>query len=212
RTVADSDQAVDVANLIGWPVALKAAGVARPAKTEAGGVAVDVHDAAELRRAYERMQRLLGAFMTTGVVQAMAPAGVDVRIGMVRSELVGAVLTLEVDRAFVPEAPVAVFQVVPCSDRDAAATLDRAGLAAAFTSPQVASVHLDAEAIDRATASVGELLQRVSVIAETIPEVTAIVLDPVIVSSDGAIVTDVRVRMQDPNPGTQLPIRRLPGR
>ena len=204
-----SAEAVEVAERIGWPVALKAAGIARPAKTEAGGVAVDVHDARELERAYHRMQSLLGDAMETGIVQHMAPSGVDVRIGLVRSDLVGAVLTLEVDRAFVAEAHPPAVQVVPSSDTDAHSMVVRAGLRDAFADPQVGSAQVDEAEAETAIASVVQLLQRLSVLAEKVPEVAAIVLDPVIVSAGGAAVTDVRVRMNPLSPEEQLPVRRL---
>lgn len=206
---AGPDEAVTAARTIGWPVALKAAGVARPAKTEAGGVAVDVHDATELERAYTRMHELLGDAMDTAVVQEMADAGVDVRIGLVRSDLVGAVLTLEVDRAFLAEAVPPAVQVVPCSDTDAAAMAERAGLNTAFADPQVGSARMTSAQAERAVSSVVALLQRLSVLAESAPEVTAIVLDPVIVSAGGASVTDVRLRVDAVAPEQRLPVRRL---
>lgn len=213
REMAHSvDEAIAAADRIGWPVALKAGGVARPAKTEAGGVAVDVHDAAELRRAYTRMRSLLGTSMDTGVVQEMADAGVDVRIGLVRSALVGGVVTLEVDRSFVADAKPAAVQVVPCSDTDAQAMTLRAGLQDAFADPQVGSARLDEAAAERAVASVVDLLQRLSMLAETVPEVAAVVLDPVIVSGSQARVTDVRVLFELVSPEEQLPVRRLEDR
>lgn len=205
-------EAVEVAERIGWPVALKAAGIARPAKTEAGGVAVDVHDAVELERAHRRMRTFLGAAMDTCVVQQMAESGVDLRIGFVRSELVGAVLTLEVDRAFVAEAQPAAVQVVPCSDTDAYSMVDRAGLRGAFADPQVGSAQLEQTDAETAIASVVQLLQRLSVLAETVPEVAAVVLDPAIVSAKGTAVTDVRVRMDLLTPEERLPVRRLEAR
>ncbi|HET8929479.1 MAG TPA: GNAT family N-acetyltransferase [Acidimicrobiales bacterium] len=205
-------EAIAAAETIGWPVALKAAGLARPAKTEAGGVAVDVHDADELVRAYARMQSLLGEAMDTCVVQQMAGSGVDVRIGLVRNDLVGAVLTLELDRAFVPDATPPAVQVVPCSDTDAHSMVERAGLIGAFADPQVGSAHLVGVDANAAVESVVQLLQQLSVTAESFPEIAAIVLDPVIVSAGRASVTDVRVRLDLVAPEERLPVRRLADR
>ena len=209
RVVQGVDEAVLVANEIGWPVALKAGGLARPVKTEAGGVAVDVHDAAELRHAHERMVALLGDGMDSSVVQQMAVPGVDVRIGLVRSGLVGPVVTLEVDRAFLTEARPPGVQVVPCTDLDAAAMLQRAGLLDALQSPQAALIGIDQSTVDDVVHSVTRLVQAISVLVDLAPEIAAIVLDPVIVSADGAVVTDVRVRLSRPDPREELPVRRL---
>lgn len=210
RIVAHSvDEAVDAASRLGWPVALKAGGVPRPAKTEAGGVAVDVHDEAELRRAHERMRALLGPAMDSSVVQAMADPGVDVRIGLIRSDLVGAVITLEVDRAFLSEAVPAAVQVVPCTETDARSMVERSGLLDAFGDPQVGSADLSADEARRAVDAVVAVLLRLSLLAEVEPEIGAVVLDPVIVSAGGAVVTDVRVRLDLLSPEQRLPVRRL---
>lgn len=210
RALAHSaDEAVAAAEAIGWPVALKAGGVPRPAKTEAGGVAVDLHDADQLRNAHARMRDHLGAAMDTCVVQQMADAGVDLRIGMVRSDLVGGVLTLEVDRAFAPEAHPPAVQVVPASDTDAYSMVRRAGLVEAFTEPQSGAAPLSGAALDQAVESVVDVLQRCSVLAEQLGEVAAVVLDPVIASKSGAWVTDVRVRLELVSPEMRLPVRRL---
>lgn len=209
RLVRTAAEAVDAARRIGWPVALKAGGLTRPAKTEAGGVAVDVHDAGELEAAYGRMSELLGGAMDPSVVQEMAEAGVDVRIGLVRSALVGAVLTIEVDRTFVPDsAPVAV-QVVPCSDTDARAMVETSGLAAALRDPDSGPGALAGDAATGAIDGVVDLLQRLSVLAEKVPQVDAVVLDPVIVSARGAVVTDVRIRVGPIPVDRGLPVRRL---
>lgn len=210
--VHSATEAIAAAETIGWPVALKAAGLARPAKTEAGGVAVDVHDSVELAHAYARMQSLLGEAMDTCVVQQMAESGVDVRIGLVRNDLVGAVLTLELDRAFVPDAKPPAVQVVPCSDTDAASMVEHAGLIEAFADPQVGSAHLVGSEADGAVESVVRLLQQLSVVAEVVPEVAAIVLDPVIISAHGASVTDVRLCLDLVTPEERLPVRRLEDR
>lgn len=209
RFVSSPAEAVAAAEEIGWPVALKAAGVARPAKTEAGGVAVDVHGASELEAAYGRMSELLGSAMDHGVVQEMTESGVDVRIGLVRSDLVGAVLTLEVDRAFVTTRLPAAVQVVPCSDTDARAMVESSGLAEALRSGETGGLGAAdaAVAVDR----VVELLQRLSVLAEHVPRVAAVVADPVIVSRRGAVLTDVRVRVEPPSPQGGLRVRRLDG-
>lgn len=203
------DEAVAAASQIGWPVALKAGGVPRPAKTEAGGVAVDVHDELELRRAHQHMREVLGPAMDTSIVQAMADPGVDVRIGLIRSDLVGAVITMEVDRAFLSEAVPAAVQVVPCTEADARSMVERCGLPDAFGDPQVGSADLSADAVHGAIDALVALLLRLSALGEAEPEIGAVVLDPVIVSAGGATVIDVRVRLDLLSPEQRLPVRRL---
>ena len=51
RLADDADAAVAAARAIGYPVAVKATGLPRLAKTEAGGVSLDVHGDDEVRTA-----------------------------------------------------------------------------------------------------------------------------------------------------------------
>ncbi|MEZ5180478.1 MAG: acetate--CoA ligase family protein [Acidimicrobiales bacterium] len=90
----DVDAAVEAARRLGYPVALKASGLERLSKTEAGGVA---------RRARRRRGassappdvRLLGEAMCPTIVQVMVPEGVECRVGVYRHEVLGDVLTLD---------------------------------------------------------------------------------------------------------------------
>ena len=77
RAVTSVEAAVDAAATVGYPVALKAAGIARLARSESGGVALDIQDEAELRGTYERMIASLGPAMAEAVVQHMVRGGVE---------------------------------------------------------------------------------------------------------------------------------------
>ena len=66
---------------LGYPVAVKAAARTRLAKTEAGGLALDVHDEAELRATLDRMAQALGDATWPVVVQPMAAPGSTWRSG-----------------------------------------------------------------------------------------------------------------------------------
>lgn len=209
RFVDGAAAAVRAAEAIGWPVALKATGLARPAKTEAGGVAVDVHDASELDRAYTRMVELLGEAMHPAMIQKMAPPGVDVRIEMVRHHLVGSVLTVSVDPLYSGTRSTTALQVIPCSDLDARRLIDDAGLAVALAGADLIGVRIDPVAVGQAIDSLVDLLLRCAVLAEIAPEITTLQLDPVLVSGEGAWVTDVRVRCGAPGPPPGPDVRRL---
>lgn len=195
RRVSTTAEATAAAEELGWPIVLKAGGVAHPAKTEAGGVAVDIHDRVELEHAFARMRSLLGAAMDEAIVQHMAGPGVDVRVGLVRSDLIGAVLTLSVDADFVAQPIPTAVQVVPCSDTDARSLIVRSGLAEVLG--------------DVAVESVVDLLQRLSALADAAPEIMSIVLDPVIISAAEVAVTDVRMNLEKVSPEDRLPVRRL---
>ena len=209
REAGDVDGAIAAAEALGWPVVLKASGVDRPAKTEAGGIAVDVHDPDELRHAHARMGELLGAAMHPAVVQEMAPPGVDLRIGIVRNPQVGSVLTVWIEGRVARAASGDALQVLPCSDLDAERVLAAAGLPAALAGVVVRGEPLDDEAIGRALEAAADLVLRLSVLGEVAPELAVAILDPVLVSAEGAWVTDVRMRLA-PVAGSSAPdVRRL---
>jgi hypothetical protein len=87
RAVTSEDAAVDAANEeLGYPVALKANGIVRRGRSERAGVALDLHDAAEVRRAWQGITEELGAAaMVEAVVQAMAPPGAELRVAVERT-------------------------------------------------------------------------------------------------------------------------------
>ncbi len=177
QVVASADEAAAVASAIGYPVALKAAGLDRPSKTEAGGVAVDVHGEDELRAAFERMSALHGPAMQPALVQAMAPMGAggaaDVVVALHQDPLLGSVLTL---------GPAGTgdttLRIVPLTDVDAARMVG--------SLPGVGGAAGDALA---------DLLLRVSALADAVPEVAHLRLDPVLVSTSGAHVTDIHAHL-----------------
>jgi acyl-CoA synthetase (NDP forming) len=174
RLVDGVDDAVAAAADIGYPVALKAPGLPRPAKTEAGGVAVDVHGDDELRRAFGRMDELHGDAMRPALLQAMGRGGTDVELVVRQHPMFGSVLALG------PAGTGRLDQrVLPLTDVDAERLVE--GLA-----------HLDTES----QAHLIELVLRLSALAVAVPELVEVCLDPVLVSPAGAIPTDLRVRLE----------------
>jgi acyl-CoA synthetase (NDP forming) len=91
RSVTSEDAAVAAANEeLGYPVALKANGIVRRGRSERAGVALDLHDAAEVRRAWRGITDELGApAMVEAVVQAMAPPGAELRVAVEPHPLLG---------------------------------------------------------------------------------------------------------------------------
>ncbi|HYF44732.1 MAG TPA: GNAT family N-acetyltransferase, partial [Acidimicrobiales bacterium] len=119
RLVSTVDEAVEAARAVGYPVTLKATGLDRLGKTEAGGVALDLHGAAEVRRVYQRMAAALGDVMRPALVQAMVAPGVDLAISIRQHPAVGALLSIGVGGAVAGSLPPAVVRVLPLTDLDA---------------------------------------------------------------------------------------------
>ena len=194
RLVDDPDAATAAAAEVGFPVVAKAVRRPRLAKTEAGGIALDVHDENELRATLARMGGALGAAAWPLVIQPMAEPGVDAAVTVTDHPIVGPVLTLGPGGAATSLGAVEN-QVLPLTDREAARLVDRCPLARL----------LDAEARSR----LEDLLLRVSALVDGAPEIVGLELNPVILTATGAAIADARLQVapveRDPLP----PVRRL---
>ncbi|MGI5159275.1 acetate--CoA ligase family protein [Microbispora sp. CA-102843] len=93
-----ADEAVAVAERVGYPVVLKVVSAEITHKTDVGGVAVGLADAGQVRAGFERVRQSVTAARPDvefdGVlVEAMAPAGLDVLVGVSRDPVFGPVMT-----------------------------------------------------------------------------------------------------------------------
>jgi hypothetical protein len=100
RGVTTVDAALAAATEIGYPVALKASGIERLARSESGGVALDIQGPEQLRGAYERMSSDLGAGMAEAVVQQMVRGGVETIVAMESHPAFGPVIGFGLGGAF----------------------------------------------------------------------------------------------------------------
>ncbi len=194
RVTSDADAAAAAASDVGYPVAVKAVSRTRLAKTEAGGLALDVHDEAELRATLVRMEAALGNAVWPVVVQPMAAPGVDVAVAVVDNPVVGPVLTLGPGGVASEVAP-AQAHVLPLTDVDAHRFV--AGLPIAELLDAHATAHLE------------DLLLRVGALVDEVPEITGLELNPVIVSSGAVAIVDAQVRAAPVDRDPLPPVRRL---
>ena len=194
RLAQDREQALAAAGDLGYPVAVKSAARSRSAKTEAGGIALDVHGPAELRATLDGMGGALGDALWPVVVQPMVEPGVDVAVMVAQSELVGPVVTLGAGGVATDLSATEV-HVLPLTDR----------AATRFVASSPLAPLLD----EAARRGLEDVLLRVGALVEAAPEVVALELNPVIVSPSGPAAADVRLRVapieRDPLP----PVRRL---
>jgi acyl-CoA synthetase (NDP forming) len=86
RGAASADEAVAAADELGWPVVLKTAAPGVQHKSDVGGVVVGVADEDALRDAVRGPEPRLGPQVT---VAALAPAGVELALGIVRDPTFG---------------------------------------------------------------------------------------------------------------------------
>ncbi|MGH9247334.1 MAG: GNAT family N-acetyltransferase [Acidimicrobiales bacterium] len=182
RVATTANDAVDIAADIGWPVALKVVNVEPRSKSEAGGVALDLHDERELRASIDRMIGVLGAAAVPVVVQSMIEPGVDIRVGVTSDPLVGPVIGVGIGGVAWEALRSETVRILPLTDLDAARLVACAPAARPL--------------VDRERRSALEwFLLRLGHLVDHVPDIAEVVCNPVIVNASGAWTTDVRVQV-----------------
>ncbi|MFB7209622.1 GNAT family N-acetyltransferase [Streptomyces sp. NPDC056255] len=199
----DPDAAVAAAARLGYPVALKTTAPHLRHRADLGGVRLDLANETALRRAYGELTDLLGKpAELQPVVQSMAPRGVDTVVRATIDPAAGAVLSFGLAGAPSELLGDTAHRLVPATDRDAA-ELIRSIRAAPMLFGWRGAAPVD-------TASLEELLLRVSRLVDDHPEVVSIALEPVVVATQGLTVLGASVRLSPPPARTDLGPRRLP--
>jgi len=183
RVVEDAEAAVAAAEEIGFPVALKTAAPGMAHKGEVGGVRLGVADAPALVLAYGDLAARLGPRVT---VAAMAPAGVEVALGIVH------------DGTFGPLVVVAAGGVLVEVLRDRRLALPPVDPAGAMRLLDGLAIHPLLDGVRGAppadTEALANAIVRLSVLATEIGDsIDALDVNPVIVSPRGCIAVDALV-------------------
>jgi acyl-CoA synthetase (NDP forming)/RimJ/RimL family protein N-acetyltransferase len=200
RLVASADAAVDAAADIGFPVVLKATGVERYHRGEDGGVALDLHDGDAVRAAFDRMSAALGDAMQIAVVQGMVGPGVDVLVAGHQHPAFGGVVSLGIGGVMAPANPDLPTRILPITDADAARLV-----AASPIAPLLGAEAKDGSAVRSCEA----FLLRLGAVLDRVPEVADVLLNPVIVTGNGAWVVDAWLRVAPYRWDHGPPVRRL---
>ena len=199
RRVRGADAAVTAAEATGYPVAIKAVGERWRHRTDFVGVRLDVGSAAGVRAAVADLAAVTGEDEV--YVQRMAPKGLSCVLEVVEDPSFGSLLSFGLSGVATELLGDRAFRVVPVSDQDAAA-LVRAPRAAPLLSGYRGSEPVRLDALE-------ELVLRVGRIAEDLPEVRSLALDPVLASAEGVFVTGARVVLGPPPTKEDAGPRRL---
>ncbi|MFB6978285.1 acetate--CoA ligase family protein [Streptomyces scopuliridis] len=195
-----ADEAVALADRIGFPVALKIVSPQITHKTEAGGVRTGLRSTAEVRgaftgivsnaRAYDPQARILGV-----QVQQMVPSGTEVLVGTVTDPTFGPIVAFGLGGVLVEVLKDVTFRLAPASRDDALSMLD--GIRAA----EILRGVRGGAAVDRD--ALADLVVKVSRLAADFPEIAEVDLNPVFASASGVMAADVRILL-----ATERPVRR----
>jgi len=188
----DADEAASIAVRIGFPVALKAQAAALAHKSDAGGVILNIADAAALRAGWERLhgnlRRARPELRLDGVlVETMAAPGLEMIVGARRDPEWGPVLMVGLGGLWT-EALKDVRLMPP--DFDEAAILAEIGRlkGAALLAGARGTKPLDARAVAATAAILGRLIRAA-------PELREIEINPLAVYPSGVLALDALLRV-----------------
>jgi acyl-CoA synthetase (NDP forming)/RimJ/RimL family protein N-acetyltransferase len=202
--VSTPDEAAAAALRCGYPVALKATAEHLRHRVDLGAVRLDVASESELRADLVQMQHLMARHEPCGfVVQAMAPVGVACVVRSTEDPLFGPVVEFAVGGAPVELLGDVARRSPPLTEGDVA-DLVRGVRAAPLLFGHHGADPVDVDALE-------DVVARVSVLADDLPEVADLELNPVLAAASGASVLAAAVRLAPPPGRTDTDTRRLPG-
>jgi acetyl coenzyme A synthetase (ADP forming)-like protein len=179
RVAGTVQDAIAAATELGFPVVVKSA-AAGAHKTESGGVALNLGDEAEVRAATERIGMPV-------LVQPMVRGGAELLAGAVQDPVFGPLVAFGPGGVLAELIGEAQFRLAPLTDLDAR-ELVRGGKAGRLVAGFRGAPPADEDALV-------DLLVRLARLAEDVPEVAELDLNPVLALSDRCIAVDARVRV-----------------
>ncbi len=190
RCAASAEEAVDAAQAIGYPVALKAANASLPHRSDLGAVHLGLADADAVLRAFAETASRLGAGMGGAAVQPMAGSGVETIAGIVQNPSFGSLVMFGMGGLAAELLGDRAYRAVPLTD------IDAAGLVRSLGSSPLLFGYRGSPPAD--VGAVEDLLVRLGRLADDLPEVAELHLDPVIVATRGLSVVDAKIRIAPP--------------
>jgi acyl-CoA synthetase (NDP forming) len=191
--VSSESEAVDAAEILGYPVAIKTLDTRFATRTDLGAVRLNLENPGEILTAFSSMAVTLDAQALDGVViQRMAQPGVACVVSSCEDELFGPVVSFGL-AGVVPELlQDRGYRIPPLSGRDARALIE-SPKAAPLLSGFAGAPVVDQQALI-------DLIVRVGLLADDIPELAELRLEPVVVSEHGLAVLGGYATLR-PDPG-----------
>jgi acyl-CoA synthetase (NDP forming)/GNAT superfamily N-acetyltransferase len=174
------------------PVVLKADVPGLAHKTEAGAVELDLRTQADVRSAYRRLSDRFGERMSQVLVQRMIAGGTEVAVGVADDRMFGSLVVFGLGGVATDVLADHAARLTPLTDTDAD-KLIHSIRSAPLLLGQRGGVAVDLVALR-------DLLLRTSRLADDLPEVTELDLNPVIARPDGVFVVDARINVRPYQP------------
>ena len=185
--VGEVGHAVAAADSVGYPVALKRVAPGVVHKSDVGGIALGLTDAAAVRDAFHRIIE----DGEQALVQRMAPEGLEVIVGARRDPQFGPLVMFGLGGIYVEVLEDVAFRLAPLSEADARAMVMETA-AGKLLGGVRGRPPADIDAVVDAVRRVGELMANA-------PAVSEVDLNPLIVgqAGEGAWAVDVRIVLDE---------------
>lgn len=187
RMADDADRAVAAADEIGYPVVVKADAATVIHKSDMGGVAVNLADAAAVKKAVAGMQKRIDAADLRYFVQQYVPGGREVILGAKSEPGVGHLIMFGLGGIFVEVLKDVVFSLTPVSDTETREMVD--GIRGSALLEGVRGE----KPVDKA--AIADLIQRLSRLVTDLPQIKELDLNPVMAFEKGVVAVDARIAL-----------------
>ncbi|HXY74404.1 MAG TPA: acetate--CoA ligase family protein, partial [Dehalococcoidales bacterium] len=194
-TANSAAQAAEAAETIGFPVVLKLDSATITHKSDVGGVKIDLNSTDEVKNAFTAIKASLEKLGRAGemrgvIVQKMVKEGIESIVGMTQDPYFGPVMMFGSGGVYAELLEDVTFKLHPLTDVDAKEMIGSLKLSKLFQGFRGAP--------QADTASVQDLLLRLSALVEDLPQVHELDFNPVKVlpNGQGYYVVDARISLK----------------
>ena len=188
--VKSPKEAYDLADRVGYPIALKVVSPDISHKSDVGGVKLGLMNREDTAKAVEEMLRTVptkapNARIAGIIMYKMAPPGLEVIVGGVRDNVFGAAVMFGLGGIFVEVLKDVSFRISPLSREDAIEMIEE------IKASKILSGYRGQPPVD--VHAIADIIMKTSKLLMENEEIESIDLNPVIAYPKGAIAVDVRV-------------------
>lgn len=190
RLAKSAGEALSISEELGFPVAMKIVSPDVVHKTDIGGVVLNIGDATQANKAYDQIiskvrMNVPEANIEGVSVQKMAPAGVEIIIGMIKDPQFGPAIMFGLGGILVEVLRDVSFRLVPVMPVDAAEMV-REIKGFALLGGYRGQPPVDLKRLE-------EIIVTVSDFIEKNPDVEELDLNPLIATGDNIVAVDARI-------------------
>jgi acyl-CoA synthetase (NDP forming) len=199
RVATSEDEAVEIFQDLGSPIALKVLSPEVIHKSDSGGVKLQLEDEAAVRKAYQQIHSSFRDKKLLGVsLQKMAKPGVEAIVGVAQDATFGPILMFGLGGVFVEVLKDVSFRSIPISLSDAEDMIEEIKGYALLKGYRGHSADIEA---------LKQLLLRISDFVMKNPDISEMDLNPVFLYSEGYMVVDARIILGEPRPAAPSPAK-----